>query len=86
MDVISLHVERTSRPGVGFTDTTDFLFDTRGELTTQNLLPICRTPDNVRSSFVGDMFGVLRIHTLYDTKCSLFPDVPRWAALPLDES
>lgn len=86
MDVISLHVERTSRPGVGSTDTTDVLFEKRSELTNQNLLPIFRTPDKVRSSCVGDMFGMLRIHTLHYNKCSLFPEVPRWAALPPDES
>jgi hypothetical protein len=75
-----------ARPGVGFTDTTDFLFDKRGELANQNLLPLFRTPDKVRSSFVGDTFGVLRIHTLHYNKGSLFPEVPRWAALPLDAS
>jgi hypothetical protein len=49
MYVIYLHVERTYRPGVGFTDATDFLFDKRGELANQNLLPIFRTPDKVIS-------------------------------------
>ena len=49
MYVIYLHVERTYRPGVGFTDTTDYLFDKRGELTNQNLLPIFWTPDKVIS-------------------------------------
>jgi hypothetical protein len=67
-------------------DTTDFRFDKRGELAKQNLLPIVRTPEKVRSSFVGDLFGVLRIHTLHYDKRSLFPEVPRWAALPLDAS
>ena len=84
--MIFLNSERTYRPGVGFTDATDFLFEKRSKPANENLLPIFRAPDKMVSQLVGDMFGVLRIHTLHYNKRSLFPKVPRWAALPLDAS
>jgi hypothetical protein len=37
------------------------------------------------SQLVGDMFGVLYIHTQQYNKCSRFLEEPHWAALPLLE-
>jgi hypothetical protein len=61
--MILLDVERPYRPGVGFTDATDFLFEKRSKPANENLLPIFRAPDKMVSQLVGDMFGVLYIHT-----------------------
>jgi hypothetical protein len=43
--MIFLDTERAYRPGMGFADTTDFLFDKRGQLANENLLPLFRAPD-----------------------------------------
>jgi hypothetical protein len=85
MHVIFLHVECASRPGIGFTETTDFLFHKRGKLANENLFPIIWTPDEVIGQFVGDVFGVLCIHTRQYNMCSKSCEVPGRAALPLDE-
>ena len=37
------------------------------------------------SQLVGDLFGVLRIHTHQYNMCSSFLEEPHWAALPLLE-
>ena len=61
--MIFLDIESTYRPGVGFADATDFLFNKRRTFPHQNLLPVLGTPDQMIGQFVGDVFGVLRIHT-----------------------
>ncbi len=38
------------------------------------------------SQLVGDVFGMLCIHTPHDNMCSKSLEEPRRAALPLDES
>jgi hypothetical protein len=48
--------------------------------------PIFGTPDKMVSQLVGDVFGVLRIHTRQYDMCSNSCEVPERAALPLDES
>jgi hypothetical protein len=63
MDMIFLHIERAYRPGIGFTDATDFLFEKRSTFLHQNLLAILATPDKMVRKLVGDVFGVLCIHT-----------------------
>ena len=71
MHVINLHIECAYRPGVRFTETTDFLFYKRRKFADENLLAVFRTPDEVRGQLVGDMFGVLRIYTQQYNKCSI---------------
>jgi hypothetical protein len=85
MDMIFLNSERTSHPGVGFTDATDFLFEKRSKRAPENLLPIVRAPDKMGSKRVGDMFGVLYIHTQRYTMCSRFLEGSHRAAFPLLE-
>jgi hypothetical protein len=85
MDMIFLYGKCAYRPGVGFTDATDFVFYKRSELANQNLLTVLGTPDKVIGSLVSNVFGVLRIHTQHYNICSSFPEVPRRAALPLLE-
>ena len=58
MHVIRLHVERSSRPGVGFTDATNLLFKKRGHLAHKNLLAVCGAPDKVIGQLTGNVFGV----------------------------
>jgi hypothetical protein len=83
--MVFLHVERAYRPGVRFADTTDFLFDKRGKLAYQKLFPLVGTPDNMVSKLVGDVFGMLCIHTRQFYICSNPSEVPGRAALPLLE-
>ena len=80
-----MHVKGTYRPGVRFTDTTNFLFDQRSQLANENLFAVFRTPDKMVSQLVGDVFGVLFIHTRQCNMCSNSCEVPVWAALPLLE-
>jgi hypothetical protein len=47
MHMIWLNIECAYRPGVGFTDTADFLFEKCSEFPNQNLLPVLGTPDKV---------------------------------------
>ena len=47
MHMIFLHIERASRPGVGFTATADFLFDKGSKPANQNLFAVFGTPDKV---------------------------------------
>lgn len=84
--MIGLHIERTYRPGVGFTDATDFLFEKRGEFPDQNLFPVFGAPDKMVSQLVGDVFGVLYIHTRQYNKCSSLEEVPVGAGYPCDSS
>ena len=84
--MIFLHMKRTYRPGVRFAETTDFLFDKQSKLANQNLFPILGAPDKVIGQFIRDVFGVLRIHIHHYNICTSFPEGPRRAALPLDES
>jgi hypothetical protein len=74
------------RPGVGFADTTDFLFNECCKLAYQNLFPILGTPDKVRGQFVGDVFDVLCLHTHQYNMYSNLYEAPVRAALPLLES
>jgi hypothetical protein len=85
MDMIFLNIKSASRPGMRFADATDFLFDKRSKLANQKLLPLFRTPDQVIGQFVGDMFGVLCIHTRQCNICSNPCEAPVGAALPLLE-
>jgi hypothetical protein len=41
MHMICLHIESAYRPGIGFADAADFLFDKWSKFTHQNLFPIC---------------------------------------------
>ena len=86
MHMICLHIESAYRPGIGLADAADFLFDKCSKFTHQNLFPIFRTPDKVIGQFIGDVFGVLCIHTCHCNICSNSCEVPVGAALPLDES
>ena len=86
MHMIGLDIERPYRPGVGFTDAANFLFHKRSKLANQNLLAVFGTSDKVISQFIGDVFGVLCIHTCHCNICSNSCEVPVGAALPLDES
>jgi hypothetical protein len=70
MHMICLHIESASRPGIGFADAADFLFDKGSKFTHQNLFPLVRTPDKVIGQFRGDVFGTLCIHTQHANKCS----------------
>ena len=83
MHMIGLDIERPYRPGVGFTDAANCLFHTRSKLANQNLLAVFGTPDKVISQLIGDVFGVLCIHTQHYHRCSSLPEVLRRAALPL---
>jgi hypothetical protein len=80
MDMIFLHIERTYRPAVGFTDAAEFLLDKRGKLARQNLLAVLGAPDKVVSYLVGNMFGMLCIHTQQYNICSNLYEVPVGAA------
>ena len=83
--MIGLDIERPYRPGVGFADAANCLFHKRSKLANQNLLAVCGTPDKVISQLIGDVFGVLCIHTQHYHRCSSLPEVPSRAALPLLE-
>ena len=85
MHVIGLDVHRSSGPGVIRTDATNLLFDEHGDLAHKNLLAVFGTSDKVISQFIGDVFGVLYIHTQHYNRCSSLPEVPSRAALPLLE-
>ena len=63
MHMIFLHIEHAYRPGIGFADSANFLFHKSSKLADQNLLTIFRAQDKVIGQFVGDVFGVLCIHT-----------------------
>ena len=52
------------------THAANFPFDKRCQLPNQNLFTVFGTPDKMVSQLVGDMFGVLRIHTRHYDKCS----------------
>ena len=85
MHMIGLDIERPYRPGVGFADAANCLFHKRSKLANQNLLAVFGTSDKVISQFIGDVFGVLYIHTQHYNRCSSLPEVPSRAALPLLE-
>jgi hypothetical protein len=53
---------------------------------TRIFLRYARTPDKMVSQLVGDVFGMLCIHTPNYDMCSKSLEKPRRAALPLDES
>jgi len=61
------------------------LFDKRSNLSDEKLLAIFGTPDKMIGQFVGDVFGVLHIHTRQHNICSTSCEVPGRAALPLLE-
>ena len=84
--MVRLDVQSANGPALFSTDTTNLLFKKRGELADQNLFAVVGTPDKVIGQLVGNMFGMLRIHTPHYNMCSNFSLFPRWAALPLDES
>jgi hypothetical protein len=83
MHVIFLHIERPYRPGVRFADTTEFLLHKGREFPNQNLFAVCGSPDKVIGSLVGDMCGVLCIHTRRYTLCSNSCEVPVGGRLTL---
>jgi hypothetical protein len=70
MHMVFLHVERAYRPAVRCADATDFLFDKRGKLAYQKLFPIFGAPDKIVSKLIGDVFGMLYIHTRQHHICS----------------
>ena len=86
MHVVRLDVHRPNGPSILGTVAANLLLKKRGNLAHENLFPVFGTPDKVVSQFVGNMFGVLCIHTLQYNKCSKSCKIPVWAALPLDES
>jgi len=63
MHVIGLDAHRSSGPGVIRTNTTNLLFDERGDLAHKNLLAVCGAPDKMVAELICNMFGVLHIHT-----------------------
>src|SRR5260370_5530676 len=83
--VVFLDIESAYGPGSGFADAAYFLFDKRSKLADQNLLTIFGTPDKVVGHFVGDVFGVLCLHTRQYNKRSHLLEEPIGAALPLLE-
>jgi len=85
MHVIFLDSESASRPGVRFANPVPFLFHKCCNLSGQVVFPVLGTPDKVIGSFVGDVFGVLCLHTRYCNMCSNPCEVPVRAALPLLE-
>ncbi len=87
MDMVWLDVYRANRPVPYFTDPTDFLLNERCQLAHQNLLLVRGAPDKVIGQLIGDVFGVLRIHTPDCTRCSRFSEEPaRAAGYPHDSS
>jgi hypothetical protein len=82
MYMIFLHMERAYRPGVRFADVTDFPFDKWSKLANQNLFALFRTPDKVVSKLVGNLFGVLHLHTYQYNICSNSCGALVGAALP----
>jgi hypothetical protein len=84
--MLCLHIESAYRPGIGFADAVDFPFHKRRKLARQNLFAIFGTPDKVIGQLVGDVFGVLCLHTHHCNICSNLCEVPVRAALPLLES
>ncbi len=85
MHMVGLDVHCSNVPGILGTDATNLLFKKRGDLAHEKLLAILWTPDKMVGQFVGDMFGVLYIHTRQYNKCSNTCEVPAGAALPLLE-
>ncbi len=63
MHMIGLDVHRSNGPGMVSTDAANLLFDERSDLANENLFAVFWAPDIVVAELVGDMFGVLRIHT-----------------------
>ncbi|GHO79370.1 hypothetical protein KSD_71410 [Ktedonobacter sp. SOSP1-85] len=49
MHVIGLHGKRTYHPGIGFTETLNFLFEKWSQFPNKKLLAILRTPDKMGS-------------------------------------
>jgi hypothetical protein len=86
MHMIFLHIERIYRPGVRFANVTDFLFAKRCNPTCEDTFSIVRTPHKVVCQLVGEVFGLLCIHTCQYNMCSTSCEIPVRAALPLDES
>ena len=62
-----------------------FIYNEHGKLAHQDLLSILGAPDKLIGMLVGDVFGVLCIHTRQFYKCSNSCRIPVWAAFPLDE-
>ena len=81
-----LDVHRSDRPMILSTDAPDLWFKERGDRADQNLFAVVGTPDKMGSQPVGDMFGMLHIHTPHAHMCSDFSLLSRGAALPRDES
>lgn len=48
----------------------------------QDVFTVLGTPDKVIRQLVGDVFGVLCLHTRQYIRCSSFTEEPHWAALP----
>ncbi|GCE06014.1 hypothetical protein KDAU_33430 [Dictyobacter aurantiacus] len=86
MHMVRLDMPCPNGPALLSTDPTDFLFEKRGNRANKTLFAVCGAPDKVVRQRVGDVFGVLRIHTHQYTRCSRFSVFPCGAALPLDES
>ena len=59
--------------------------DKESEFPNQKLFAVCGTPDKVRGYLVGDVFGVLCLHTRQYHMCANSCEVRVRAALPLLE-
>ena len=81
-----LDIERATTPLPRFTDAAKFLFNKGGKLANQNLFPVCGTPDKVVGQLLRHVFSMLCVHPQHCNRCSSLREVPRWAALPPDES
>lgn len=81
MHMIGLHIERADDPGVCFADAADSLFNECSKLAYQNLFAVFRIPDKMMGELVGDIFGVLPIHTRQHNRCSNILCSPRWGRL-----
>jgi hypothetical protein len=63
MYMVRLDVHCSNEPSILSADATNLLFKKRGNLADQNLFALCGTPDKMVSQLVGDVLGMLRIHT-----------------------
>ena len=86
MHMVRLDVHCSNGPSILSADTANLLLKKRGDLANKNLFAVFGTPDKLVSQLVGDVFGVLCVHTPHCNRCSNFQKEPRRAALPLDES
>ena len=63
MHMVRLDAHCSNSPGILDTDAANLLFEKRCKLANKNLFAVFGAPDKMVSQLVGDVFGVLRIHT-----------------------